>query len=69
VDADGFEFFLYSGFILILKDEVLMYMAQNAFLFRLFTEAACESQVASFHIFFSRLCITSGFPLAPCNFL
>jgi hypothetical protein len=26
VDADGLEFF-YSGFILIFKDEVLMYMA------------------------------------------
>jgi hypothetical protein len=28
--ADGLEFFLYKGFIFIFKDEVLMYMAQNA---------------------------------------
>ncbi len=28
MDADGFEFF-YSVFILIFKDKVLMYMAQN----------------------------------------
>jgi hypothetical protein len=50
VDADGFEFF-YSGFILIFKDKVHgMYMAQNAsyIIIRLFTEAACESLVASY---------------------
>jgi hypothetical protein len=47
-----------------------MYMAQKCFIiFGLFTEAACESQVALLHIFFSRLFITSGFPLAACEFL
>jgi hypothetical protein len=30
VDADGFKFFIYSGFLLIFKDKVLKYMAQNA---------------------------------------
>ncbi len=30
MDADGLEFFLNPGIILIFKDEVLMYMTQNA---------------------------------------
>ncbi len=42
--------FFYSGFILIFKDVVLMSVhGTKCFtIFRLFTEAACESQVASF---------------------
>ncbi len=30
MDADGLEFFLLKGLILIFKDEVLMYMKQSA---------------------------------------
>ncbi len=30
MDADGVKFFVIQGFILIFKDEVLMYMTQNA---------------------------------------
>jgi hypothetical protein len=47
VGADDIEFF-YSGIILTFKDEVLMYMAQNAsiVIFRLFTVATCASQAA-----------------------
>ncbi len=30
MDADGLEFFFIQGIMLIFKDEVLMYMTQNA---------------------------------------
>jgi hypothetical protein len=61
VDADSFEF-LYSGIILLFKDEVLMYMAQNAsqfsdyslkplvhhkWLLYIYSLATCASQAAS----------------------
>jgi hypothetical protein len=68
VDADGFEFFN-SGFILIFKDEVLMYMAQNASSFLDYSlKPLVNHKWLLLHIFFSHLSITSGFPLAACKF-
>jgi hypothetical protein len=56
--ADSFEFF--SGIILIFKDKVNIHGTKGFIICRLFTEAAW----LLLHIFFSRLCIKSGFPLA-----
>jgi hypothetical protein len=62
--------FFYSGFILIFKDEVLMYMAQNASYFPDYSlMPLVNHKWLLLHIFFSRLCITSSFSLAACEFL
>ncbi len=46
MDPDGLEFFFIQGFIVIIKDGV--HDTKCFIIFRLFTEAAWESQVASF---------------------
>jgi hypothetical protein len=63
VDADGFEIF--SGIILIFKDEILMYMAQNASKFADYSlKLLVHHKRLLLRIFFSRWGITNGFPLA-----
>jgi hypothetical protein len=62
--------FFYSGFILIFKDYVLMHMVQNALILLDYSlMPLVNHKRLLLHIFFSRLCITSGFPLAACEFL
>jgi hypothetical protein len=47
-----------------------MYMAQNASYFSDFSlKPLVNHKWLLLHIFFNRLCITSGFPLAACEFL
>jgi hypothetical protein len=70
MDADGFKNFFIQGFILIFKDEVLMYMTQNALLSSYYSLKPLGNHKWLLSlIFFGRWCITSDFPLAACEFL
>jgi hypothetical protein len=48
MDADGLEFFLFMGLYQYLKMKFNVHDTKCFIFFRLFTEAAWESQVASF---------------------